>query len=169
MKTRLRIQYVLCYSLMITAAVFFVYVLGFMTDFFIFFMDGDDAVYQFFKDLQILNNELFYTALTALVMALFLKGFDITGKRAGLFGLLYVLALAVVNFINGSRIVTFNNYFLNAYQSLDFTSLDAYSPSVLPFRVVFILYALIVILTICLLAMTGWNFLKGRKRGDSDD
>lgn len=165
MRLRLKLQYILSYSLIGAAAVLLIYVLGFMTDFFVLFMDGNSAMYDYFKDLQILNNTLFASALTALVMALFLPGFDITRKKPGLFGTLYVLAFTVVSILNGSRIVTYNTYFVNAYKQLDFTSLEGYRFSLMPFNLSLILFGLVVVLSLGLFMITSLNFLAGRTDG----
>lgn len=166
---RLRIQIALSYTFIAVAAVFSVYSLGFMTDFFILFMDGNDAMYNFYKELQILNNALFQTGVTALIMALFLKGFDLTRQKAGFFGTLYTLAILVVLGINARTIFSLNRYFNAEYAGIDFSALDGYVKSLFPFRLGMSLFILLIGISIALFFTAAVNYLLDRKKGVSDE
>ncbi len=53
------LQVILSYSLIVAASIMLIYTLGFMTNFYRLFVDGTSQMYDFYKDLQILNNAIF--------------------------------------------------------------------------------------------------------------
>ena len=169
MISRLKIQTMLCHGLLLAAAAFLIYVLGFMTDFYVLFMDGNSEMYDYFKNLQAMNDVLFRSALIGLVMALFLRWFDIHKKRAGVLGLLYVAAVTVVSLVSGGRIHALGAAFMDGYRGIDFAPLEDYVPSLAPFRVTQSIHAVVMAVAVLLLAVTAWNSLEGYRKDRPDD
>ncbi|MDC7232508.1 MAG: hypothetical protein PQJ58_04715 [Spirochaetales bacterium] len=151
--------------MIILSSILLILALGFMTDFFTLFMDGNDEMYDLFKNLQILNNVLFNSSLIYLVLSLFLFPFDINKKTAGLFGVGFTLIIALLNIVNGITLFSTNSYFINAMSQIDFSGFEGTVPSTVPFSLISILFGLAIALSVLLAAVTGFNFLRSRKEG----
>jgi len=127
------LQVIVSYSLIVVSIISLVFALGFMTNFYELFVNGDEMMYDFFKDLQILNNAIFNSAIVCVAMSLGYIAFDITKKRVGIFGSIYAVVVAVVTFFNTQNIIRVNNYFAVTYKGMDFSILEEYTKSMFPF------------------------------------
>lgn len=163
-KFSLRIQVILTYATIITAALICLFALGFMSSFYTLFMNGNDEMYTFFKDLQAMNTTLFSSGLIFLIMSFLLITFDINKKTAGFFGATYTLILVITNIINGTSIFIINNSFRSRYELIDYTILDGYQASALPFTLAGTLFSLAIGLSFILFALTTGNYLSTRKK-----
>jgi hypothetical protein len=164
-KFSLKIQIILSYASIAMAAIISIYGLGFMTGFYTLFMNGNDEMYTFYKDIQVLNSALFSSGLIFLVLSFLLIGFDINKKVAGIFGVLFTLALTITNIINGISIFSANSVFLSAYNQLDFAYIEGYVASTLPFKLAYILFGTAIVMTLLLFALTTGNFVAEKKKG----
>lgn len=165
-KLSFKIQIVFTYLTIIAAVLNALLGLGFMTDFYTLFMNGNDEMYNFFKDLQALNTAFFSFGLVFLVMSLFLLSFDINKKIAGIFGVSYTLILAITNILRGSSVFSSNLYFRSLYEQLDYTAIEGYVPSAAPFQLISLILILSMALAIILFGLTMVNYLMTRKGGD---
>lgn len=165
-KTLLKIQVILSYATIITALIISLFGLGFMSGFYTLFMNGNDEMYTFFKDLQVLNTTVFTCGLTFLVLALFLKPFDIDKKITGIFGVLFTLIIAITNIVNGLSIISSSNNFKTVYNKLDFSILEDYVPSATAFDTLFTLWFIAIIVSVALFGTTTVNFLSNKKKGE---
>ncbi|MBB6479882.1 hypothetical protein [Spirochaeta isovalerica] len=164
-KFSLKIQIVFTY-LTILAAVFNCLLgLGFMTDFYTLFMNGNDEMYNFFKELQTVNTALFSFGLTFLVMSLFLLTFDINKKTAGIFGVSYTLIAAIINIIRGASVLSSNLAFRTRYEKLDYSAIEGYAPSTAPFEMISALLIISMMIIVLLFSLTLINYLLDRKEG----
>ncbi len=162
-KILLKTQVILTYTTIITAAVISIFGLGFMSEFYTLFMNGNDAMYTFFKDIQPLNTKVFTSGLTFLVLALFLMPFDINKKIAGVFGVAFTLIITIINIVNGISIFTITNKFKAVYNGIDFTSLEDYIPSTTPFMILIALFGIAIVITLSLFITTIINYLSNKK------
>ncbi|MDC7242355.1 MAG: hypothetical protein PQJ50_18520 [Spirochaetales bacterium] len=160
----LKIQILFSRIAVVSAVILSIFSLGFMTDFYHLFMDGNSDMYSYFKDLQILNNAVFQASVIFLVLSFFLKGFDINKKAAGKYGVIFTLILAVINIFNSVSIFGLNGYFIGEYRLFDFSDLGGYEPSVLPYVLIYVLFSLAAAVSVTLFALTGYNFISKRKQ-----
>lgn len=163
MKTHIIIQRTFVYAVISASVLFLVFVLGFMTEFHVLFVDGNSAMYDYYKDLQNLNHQLFTAAVIAVVASLFLLGFDINKQVAGVLGLVFTLILTVINIINGVALRGRTGEFAEAYRRFDFSILEDYSASLRPFHLIYILFGIVILLSVTLFIVTAANHLSGRK------
>ena len=164
-KLSLKIQIILTYSTITLAVIISLFALGFMSGFYTLFMNGNDIMYTFFKDLQVMNTSMFTAGLIFFVLSLFLIPFDINKKAAGIFGVFYTLIIAVTNIINGISILTTSRYFQSVYEQIDFNVLEDYSPSTALFEMTSTLYSLTLAIPVLLFALTITNYLIEKKKG----
>lgn len=163
-KFSLRIQAIFTYATITTAAIICLFGLGFMSSFYTLFMNGNDEMYTFFKDLQTMNTSLFTSGLIFLVMSFLLFAFDINKKTAGFFGASYTLILVITNIINGSSLFTISNNFKSRYSLLDYSVIEGYVASVLPFNMTVLLLILAIGFSLILFALTTGNYLFSKNR-----
>jgi len=164
-KLFLKTQFILSYASIITALIISLFGLGFMSEFYTLFMNGNDEMYTFFKDLQFLNTKVFISGLTFLVLAFFLIPFDINKKIAGIFGVLLTLAITIINIINGYSIISISNMSSSIYKEMDFSILTDYTPSVMSFNFLSIIWIIAIVTTLLLFILTTVNAIGSRKKG----
>lgn len=163
-KITFKIQVALTNVIITLGAVTAILGLGFMTSFYKLFMDGNNDMFKFFKDLQPYNTQVFTAGLTFLVMALFLQSFDINKKIAGYFGVAYTLILSITHIFSGISLIKAGNILKGRYMELDFTALEGYVPSTSPFDLTSVFVIVGIVLTIALFVTTGINFMA--KKGE---
>lgn len=156
-------QKVVSYILMLTSIVLIVLSLGFMTNFYELFYNGTAETYEYFKDLQILNNAIFNASIIIFVASLFLIAFDITKKVAGIFGLSYVIGFNIYIFIKALDVFRVNSYFYTVYKTLNFTEVEGYNPSELPFILINTLFGVLMLMAVVLLVIVSFNYIKKSK------
>lgn len=162
-KLLLRLQFINSYVLIAISSVFAVFSLGFMTDFFTLFVEGNSDMYSYYKDVQNLNNLTFSLALIALMLALLTLSFDLNKQAPGVFGFGYSLVIAVVNTVSTIRVFPVNSHYMELYSQFDFSEIADYRASTLPFTLVYGFFTLILLASVTLFALACINFLRNRK------
>ena len=143
--------------LLLGAAVpYFIYSLGFMTNFYRMFYDGDGAMLEFLTELQLLNRFIFENALITLILAVAAFGLEIHSLKTGVINSFFLIGFIVyetdclMNFMGAIP------YYAGEYAALDFSILDNYNSS--PFMF-YLCYAFSLGILILLLA-TGLAYLR---------
>ncbi len=161
----LQVQKITAWLLIPLAVLFFAYTLTFMTKFYPLFLEGDSQMYEFFKELQFLNHNLFSSALAFLVLSIFVVPFDLTKKAAGIFGILLAVGMTALNLINYLGLAPWITYFQANYQVLNHEYIEGYQPSIMPFLLSSVLFILAIILCAILSISALYNFIQNRKGG----
>lgn len=160
----MRIQKTTTYLLIITAAINMVFALGFMTNFYQLFYDGNSEMYEFYQQIQTLNNVVFQTALIGIVLAILHLPFDFNKKVVSAMGVVLTSATTIVNIMNVMVVLNTNAYFLKAYNNIDFSSLEGYTVSTLPFVMTQVLFVSSVVFSVIITVTSVWNFIQNRKQ-----
>lgn len=130
---KITMQTLLVYSLISVAVIQFIYALGFMTNFYRLFYDGTNEMYSYYKDLQLLNQFIFESALITLILALSLLPFDLHKNNKSLFGKIAVIGM-IIYFGNNVLInLRAFPYYRNIYTAFDFSIIENYQPNPLIF------------------------------------
>ncbi len=151
------LQVIVSYSLIVATIVMLIFALGFMTSFYELFVNGSSEMYEFFKDLQILNNAIFQATIICVIMALMLIPFDVTKKRVGIFSSIYTLIVAVVTFFNTQNVLRVNKYFADIHRGMDFSELTTYPESMFPFTFTKIIFITVTVLAGLTAVLTFFN------------
>lgn len=151
------------------AVVTAVYCLGFMTSFFTLFMDGDDGMYNYFKEIQSLNTFIFFWGVAFLVLNLITKLFDLQKAAAGPYGLGLTAIIAILSAVFSTMSISMINKYKEAYSVINFESLKEYTVSTAPFSVAAILFSLTIVFSVALFVVCGISFLQARKQGEINE
>ena len=151
------VQVIVSYSLIVVSLIMLVFSLGFMTNFYELFVNGTMEMYEYFKDVQILNNAIFNATIISVVLSLGLIAFDITKKRVGIFGSIYSVVVAVVTFFNAQNVLRVNNYFADIYKGMSFSELEGYTKSMFPFAFANVIFIAVIAVSILVALMTVLN------------
>lgn len=160
----MRTQRVLTHSLTIAATLFMVNALGFMTEFYVLFIDGTGDMFTFYKDLQSFNNLIFGWGLAALIASLVPLLFDLHKRIAGMFGtgfaLCYAVAALIVLLVFRSAALPY----IDTYTQFDFSGIEGYQASLAPFRRVYLLFGLLAATAVGLASVVTLNFVRSRNQ-----
>lgn len=151
------------YSLITTVVITFILSLGFMTNFYRFFYDGTTEMFSFFQELQFLNKSLFNASLILIIITLFLLSFELNKKKAGKFGLTYVIVTTLYIITTSRTLLSAIPYYRDKYLEFDFNLIQDYNPSTFVFTLSTFLLICISLLSIALLLVVIINYAKGRK------
>lgn len=146
-------RWISIYLLIVVAALYFIYSLGFMTVFYRLFYDGNQRMLEVFKDLQLFNGFVFENSLITLVLAILSLALGLHIKKCNILTGIYLsgfIAYEISMFGTLTRAVP---YYVNKYMSLDFSSLKDYKPSPWMIQISFLfvigIFALLSITVIC--------------------
>ncbi len=103
--------------------------LGFTTNFYPLFYNGTPDMYQFYKDVQVLNKAMFNGALVFVILGVLMMGFDLNKHKHGLIGMIYTLLAAAYTVNTGLVILRNVPYYSSLYHSFDFSAVENYVPS----------------------------------------
>lgn len=151
----MKIQSSLVYSVITVSVLIFVLYLGFMTEYYVLFFDGTDAMYEFYLELQVFNKYAFNIALQIMLLTVILMTFQLSKYRPGLLGVLFSLGMTI--YISVSSIPLINDLvrYKRDYLAYDFTSMDDYTVSTLAFDIGLITHYLQmgVLIALCIVAI----------------
>lgn len=156
----LKIQKGVTYALIIIAIITFVLGLGFMTDYYQLFYDGSQDMFNYYKDLQVLNKVIFQSTVAFIVLSFLLLAFDIHKKKAGVLGWLFVLGLSVYMITNSLTIVSAIPSYQQEYLAFDFSIIENYSISTMSFSMSRVLFTALTGLAVILLSVVTINTIK---------
>lgn len=164
------LQVILSYSLIVVSVIMLIFSLGFMTNFYRLFVDGTSEMYEYYKDLQMLNNAIFNATIICLVLSLGLIAFDVTKKKVGISGSIYSVIVATVVALNAPNVLRVASYFEELYAAMDFSALEEYTTSMFPFAFSKIIIIVAAVLAILTAIMTCANIqLRGKKESEIDE
>lgn len=158
----MRTQRVLTHSLTIAAALFVVNALGFMTEFYVLFIDGTGDMFTFYKDVQSFNNLIFGWGLAALVASFVPLLFDLHKRIAGVFGTGFALCYAVAALVLMLVFRASALPYIDTYTQFDFSGIEGYQPSLAPFRRVYLLFGLLTATAVGFASVVTFNFVQTR-------
>ncbi len=163
----LQVQKITAWLLIPLGVLFFAFTLTFMTKFYPLFVEGDSQMYEFYKEVQFLNHNLFSSALAFLILSIFVVPFDLTKKAAGIFGILLACGMTVLNVVNYIGLAPWITYFWANYHGLNHGYIEGYEPSSMPFQLsnIFLLVAIVLCSTLTLTAI--YNYIQQRRKGGS--
>jgi hypothetical protein len=145
--------------LIVTAIVAFVFGLGFMTGFYKLFYDGTNEMYLFYKDVQVLNNLIFDSALYLVVFSLLLIPLDVFKKELKLYSIVIVVVLALSTVINSLAVFEQTTIFKDVYTAIDFSVIESYTESTFVFTFSYIVFTIASLLSAGLLGVTLYDYL----------
>ncbi|GAB5493174.1 MAG: hypothetical protein Phog2KO_33890 [Phototrophicaceae bacterium] len=126
-----------------------------MTEYYVLFFDGTDAMYEFYLELQVFNKYAFNIALQIMLLTVILMTFQLSKYRPGLLGVLFSLGMTI--YISVSSIPLINDLvrYKRDYLAYDFTSMDDYTVSTLAFDIGLITHYLQmgVLIALCIVAI----------------
>lgn len=157
-----KIQKISSITLIVVAVMIFVLSLGFMTNFYSLFYDGTSEMYDLYKDIQMLNNVIFDSALYLIVLSILQIPFDFLKNSVSRKGLALSLLTVVMTISNGLVVFRTNNYFKAVYGKFDFSEMAEYTPSNLPFNMTSILFGLAMVVSVIVFISAIINHLKAR-------
>lgn len=131
-------QWVIVYILIAVAILYFIYSLGFMTNFYRLFYDGDSAMFEVYKELQLLNAFIFENALITLILSIIGYALDLNKKKCNILSVIYVTAFLIYEISSLSTILGAIPYYINKYRALDFTLMKNYNSSTVMFTLSYV-------------------------------
>ena len=151
----MKIQSSLVYSVITVSVLIFVLYLGFMTEYYVLFFDGTDAMYEFYLELQVFNKYAFDIALRIMILAVVLMTFQLSKYRPGLLGLLFALGMTIYISVSSIPLVDDLARYKSEYLTYDFTSMGDYTVSTLAFDIGLIIHYLQVgvLIALCIVAI----------------
>lgn len=144
-------QWVGIYLLIGVAALYFVYSLGFMSNFYRLFYDGNSEMYDFFKELQLLNKFIFNSAIITLILAILALPFDIHKKKISWFNAIFLIGFFGYEISNLSTIFGSIPYYTNKYMSFDFSILENYNTTPIMFTLAYVFYLSIILILLLII------------------
>ncbi|GKX29417.1 hypothetical protein SH1V18_18970 [Vallitalea longa] len=169
----LKIQRILAYIFIALTLLSFILSLGFMTNYYTLFYEGTFEMFNFFKDVQVLNKAIFNTSLIYVILAILLIPFDINKKKPGIFGVSFVIITTVYTLLSSYKILSDIPYYKNIYASFDFGEIKNYTPSIVAFDLSTVLFIVIIIAAILLFITSLSNYISTIKtkriRGGSNE
>lgn len=163
-KMTLRLQKYITYLLIGTAAILFLFALGFMTNFYELFLGGNSEMFDFYKRIQLLNNVIFTSAVNLIVLAILHLPFDFHKRTVSLLGLILSGLTFGINLYNALAVNKVNTLFARVYLGIDFSSLESYKASLLPFQVTQIIFVTTIVVTLSLFVISTINFISERRK-----
>ncbi len=157
-------QWVGIYLLIVAAALYFIYSLGFMSNFYRLFYDGNPEMFDFFKELQLLNRFIFDTSIVTLLLSILALPLEIHKKKTGWINMIFLVGFFIYEVSNLGTIFGSIPYYMNKYMSFDFSGMDHYQTTPIVFTLEYVFYlSILLILFITVLAfMLRW--IKQRKQ-----
>ncbi|MDF2473146.1 MAG: hypothetical protein K0R21_928 [Anaerocolumna sp.] len=138
LKKFIKERWISVYILMFAAILYFVYALSFMTPFYRLFYDGDSAMFELYKNLQLLNQFIFNVALTTLILTILLLLMEVDKKVSNVFRLLFLIGFFIYQVNNLSVYIGSVPYYESSYLSLDFSILENYTVSTVMFSLSYV-------------------------------
>lgn len=151
----MKIQAGLVYSVVTVSVLIFVLYLGFMTQYYVLFYEGTDAMYEHYLQLQVFNKEAFNVALQIALLTAILMTFQLSKYRPGLLGAIYVPIMTIYISLSSIPLVNDLAIYKNDYLAFDYTSMDDYTVSTLAFDIGSIIHyvQLGLLVTLCIVAI----------------
>lgn len=160
----LKVQKISSLMLFILAGVLLAFSLGFMTNFYQLFIEGNSEMYKFYKNLQMLNTLLFDSAIILVVMALLHFAFEFHKQIVGFGGVMIALTNTILAISNGIVIFQTNDYFKNEYLKINFENLTRYTPSILTFILTNVLLSSVIVISILVTIVSCINFIRNYRK-----
>ena len=161
----MRIQAILVYAVMAIVVALFILYLGFMTRYYILFFDGTPEMFDFYKQLQVLNKEGFSIILYFVVAVAVLSAFRINQYRPGLAGLAVVIGTTIFFTIRSLALINVIPKYKSVYVGLDFTELEEYTPTTFVFDAGVILHYLLIAVSVLLTIVAFITFIQRLREG----
>jgi hypothetical protein len=165
----IRLQIIAVFILIYVTAGAVLFSLGFMTNFYNLFMDGNDEMYNFFKAVQNLNNLVFGWSVIALVLSLFTVPFELNKGSAGFFGMIFTILIGIFNGLKGISILGKSAQFRATYSQIDFSSIADYHTTTVPFQLGSGIAVLVMVVSIALALLSVFNYISITKKGGSNE
>ncbi len=160
----LKLQKIFTFLLLAIAIVLFIYSLGFMTNFYELFLEGNNEMFKFYKSLQVMNNMLFNEALALIILAVLHLVFEFHKNVVSIFGIILTAINLLINILNGIDIYRTSAYFIKKYATIDFTSLEEYNPSIASFQSANIIITIVIGISAGILIFSSVNFIKNYRK-----
>ena len=141
--------------------------LGFTTNIYPLFYNGTSEMYEFYKNVQILNKAMFNTAVVLVVLSFLMIGFDLNKKQHGLFGTIYAVIVAGYTVMNTSAILQSIPYFSGIYHAFDFTEVQDYTPSYWVFGFAQFMFTLVTVVAVVIALLAIFRFVTTRKNKEA--
>lgn len=169
MKTQMMyiIQKTMAFSAIIMAILIFIASLGFMTNMHVLLFDGTNEMYQYYKSVQVLNKSMFSIAIMYVIYGFLLLMFDLTKKKAGFFGTLYVITGTVITVLKSFTMFRYIPYFKNNYVAFDFSTLENYQQSAWQFdlaRGMFLIWDIVAVILLVSVIINYVSSIKTKKQ-----
>lgn len=161
----IRVQATLYYAIITLVAALFALYLGFMTRYFVLFYDGTFEMFEYYKQLQVFNKEAFNIALLFIVMAGLLSAFGLNKYRPGLAGLIVAIGGAVFVSLRSLALLTVIPWYKREYLALDFTEMEAYTPTTFVFDAAVWLHYLLIGVFVLLAIIAVASFIQRLQEG----
>ncbi len=146
-------QWVSVYILIAVAILYFIYSLGFMTNFYRLFYDGDSAMFEVYKELQLLNAFIFENALITLILSIVGFAFELNKKKCSVLNVIYVAGFLIYEISNLSTILGAIPYYINKYSKLNFTLIRNYNSSTVMFTLCYV-FSIGILLILAIIAVS---------------
>lgn len=159
----LKIQVILSYSFIILSIVAFVFSLGFMTNGYQLFLKGTSEMVTYYKELQVLNKEIFNISLKLVIFSVLLVAFDINKREPGIFGTAFIALQTVYTYMSFKSLMTKLPIFKTKYLEFDYSKIKDFTPSTFVFDFGSLLYKVFIVVSILLLISVVVNYTKGLK------
>jgi len=103
-----------------------IYALGFVSNVYIFYAYGGKALVDFYHEMQMVNNNLLWKAIIAVIFALVLFLLQINKYTAGFLTLIITVLIAAVSLFIGIDSIVVLVFSRLEYSALDLSSLNRY-------------------------------------------
>lgn len=162
----LKIQRIFIYAVLVVSIALFILYLGFMTHYYVLFYDGTFEMYEYYKQLQVLNKEGFQLVISFVVLGFVLLVFELHKNRPGLFGLAAVIGTAVFDTMNSLQLINVIPKYKRGYLALDFSGMEEYTPSTFAFDAGVVLHYALIGLLVVLTIISLITFVQRLKEGN---
>jgi len=137
--------------LLVIAILYFIYSLGFMTNFYRLFYDGNQEMYDAFKELQLLNRFIFEHAIVTLLLSILGIVLGLHKKSVSLFHTIYLIGFLIYEISSMSTVLGAIPYYTNEYLNLDFSLLTDYVQTPFVFTLSYVFSCSIVLLLVVII------------------
>jgi hypothetical protein len=148
----------------IIAIVLFVYALGFMTNIYKLFYNGNLDTLNYYKSIQPFNKELFDQIIKFIIFGVLFFIFQFRKHIVGLLGLILAFITTIYTSVYSALYLVELLDFKKKYNALDLTKVKKYEPSNLVFDLGTVLLSLMTVVSIALLVIVILNVIKNNKK-----
>lgn len=146
----------------VSAALFFILTLGFITSYYPLFYDGNSETYEFFMVMQRFNSFIFDAGLVIAIFTILMIPFDIHKRKANLLVMIFLAAfIAYVGYLMSVLLQVVPGY-IQSYNALDLAFMPNYTATTIPLMLSYIIVGVILVTLILMLGSTVVRYFRLR-------